>query len=125
MATVAFNPFLYLGVSVLDDANALVVLAIFIGNFLVTEANLFRKILNSIDPVVKYQPRVQRLGLGHLPDEIDGKVVSGHYVLMVGVTRPALKESIEESALSKVWKQELGDVKKECGQIKEVMKYMD
>jgi hypothetical protein len=80
VAAVRLDPFLNLRVAILYKADTFVVLSIFVGNFFVDEADLLRKILHPVDPVVQDQAGIQRLGLRHSPDEVDGQIVSGHDV---------------------------------------------
>jgi hypothetical protein len=68
----SLDPFLYLSVSVFDDASALGSVAVFIGDLLQHEANFLGEILNSIYPVIENQGRVEGFGLGHPLDEVDG-----------------------------------------------------
>lgn len=78
MAPVRLDPFLYLPVAVLDNANALIVLAVLVGDLLLDETNLLGEVLDTIDPVVEDQAGVEGLGLRHPLDEVDRQVVSRH-----------------------------------------------
>jgi hypothetical protein len=78
MAPVRLDPFLYLPVAVLDDADAFIVLAVLVGDLLLDETNLFGEVLDTIDPVVEDQAGIEGLGLRHPLDEVDRQVVSRH-----------------------------------------------
>jgi hypothetical protein len=79
MAAVGLDPFLDLAISILYEADAIVVLSVFVGNLLVDEANLLREVLDAIDPVIEDQAGVEGLSLRHPLDEIYGQIVSRHY----------------------------------------------
>jgi hypothetical protein len=52
MAAIRLDPFLNFGISVLDKPDALVVLAVFVGDFILDEADLLGEILDAVYPVV-------------------------------------------------------------------------
>ncbi len=79
VAAIRLDPFLNLGVSVVDHAHALVVLSVLVRDLILNEFDLLGQLLNAVDPVVEDQARIEGLGLGHpLGDKVDGEVVPGH-----------------------------------------------
>ena len=61
VAAVGFDPFLNLAISIFDEADAFIVLAIFVGDLVLNEANLLGQILNAVDPVVEDDARIEGL----------------------------------------------------------------
>lgn len=54
MAAIGFDPFLNLGIAVFDHPDTLVVLPVFVGDFVLHEANLLGEVLNAVDPIIEY-----------------------------------------------------------------------
>lgn len=79
VAAIRFDPFLNLGISVVDHADALVVLSVLVRDLILNELDLLGQVLNAVDPVVEDQARIEGLGLRHpLVDEVDRQVVPRH-----------------------------------------------
>lgn len=79
VTAICLDPFLNLGVSVIDHAQALVILSVFVGNLILDELDFLGQVLHTVDPVVEDQARIEGLGLRHpLVDKVDGQVVPRH-----------------------------------------------
>ncbi|KAI6759158.1 hypothetical protein HG531_013919 [Fusarium graminearum] len=78
VASVGLDPFLNLAVAILDYTHAFVILAVFVGNLVLDELNLFGEVLDSIDPIFEDYAGIEGLGLRHPLDEVDGQIVSRH-----------------------------------------------
>ena len=79
VASIGLNPLLYLSIPVFNEADAIVERPILVLNLVMGEADLLGEILDAIDPILKNQPGIEGLALGHLLDEVDGQVVSRHF----------------------------------------------
>lgn len=80
LAAVRLDVFLNFAISVLDELDALVVLSVLVGDLVLEETDFFGQILHAVEPVIEDYGRVERLDGRHLPDEVDGEIVSRHRV---------------------------------------------
>ncbi|KAK5624803.1 hypothetical protein RRF57_000519 [Xylaria bambusicola] len=80
MATIRSYPALDLIVAFFDRLDAIVVGAIFVGNLVLNEANLFGEVSHAVDELLEDDGRVLSLdGRRHLLHEVYGEIVSGHW----------------------------------------------
>ena len=77
-AAVGFDEFLDALVVLFDFLDQLVVLPVLLGDLVLHEADLLGQVLGVVNPFVEDYGWVKLGGWRHLPDEVDGEVVSGH-----------------------------------------------